>query len=475
MTALVGMAPGHAATPSPPASVPTAAPEGFPHLADVSSRFGVLKLTLTAAPKSVTVDGVQLDALVFNGAYGGPVLRVHPGDRMEIRLVNQLDKPVNLHFHGSHGSPLGRGDNMHIVVQPGDSFDYRIQVPRTQPPGLYWYHTHIHGIAEDQVGRGLSGAMIVEGLTRAVKETSGRRERLMVLKTFAVDRPDDPAVKRLHGVIQSINGAAHSELALKAGETELWRISNQAPNDYYHLSIKGFRFRIVALDGAPTNRDIETDKLEIPPAGRVEVLATAPAAGDYPLLSGATPTGSGRNLKVYRELAMVHVSGETRPQPAAAPARKPLTSDLRDAKVTASREFTFAQKPGEEVYMINGRTFDHARLDTRVPLGSIEEWTIRNDTDDMHVFHIHQVHFQVVAINGQLQPFESVLDTVRVPERGSVTIRIPFTDPKIVGRFMYHCHVLKHEDKGMMANIEVYDPKSEADSRNAAEHDAHMQ
>jgi FtsP/CotA-like multicopper oxidase with cupredoxin domain len=76
----------------------------------------------------------------------------------------------------------------------------------------------------------------------------------------------------------------------------------------------------------------------------------------------------------------------------------------------------------------------------------------------MHVFHIHQVHFQLVAINGVPQPFDGVANVVRVPERGSVTLRIAFTDPQIVGRFMYHCHVLKHEDQGMMANIEVYLP-----------------
>ena len=142
--------------------------------------------------------------------------------------------------------------------------------------------------------------------------------------------------------------------------------------------------------------------------------------------------------------------------------RAPATPDLRQVPITAKRDFTFAQKPGEEVYMINGRTFDHARVDTRVPLGSVEEWTIHNDTEDMHVFHIHQLHFQVVAINGEPQPFDAVLDTVRVPEGGSVTLRIPFTERQIVGRFMYHCHVLKHEDKGMMANIEVYDPAVEA-------------
>ncbi|MDP9108145.1 MAG: multicopper oxidase domain-containing protein, partial [Pseudomonadota bacterium] len=104
-------------------------------------------------------------------------------------------------------------------------------------------------------------------------------------------------------------------------------------------------------------------------------------------------------------------------------------------------------------------TFDPQKVDFKVPLGSIEEWTVRNSSDELHVFHLHQVHFQVVSIDGRAVPFDTLVDTVNVPIHGEVKIRIAFTDPTIVGRFMYHCHILEHEDKGMMAQMEVYDPK----------------
>jgi FtsP/CotA-like multicopper oxidase with cupredoxin domain len=115
-------------------------------------------------------------------------------------------------------------------------------------------------------------------------------------------------------------------------------------------------------------------------------------------------------------------------------------------------------KEKDQVFYVNGRTFDAERIDVRVPVGTIEEWTVRNDSDDMHVFHIHQISFQVVEANGQPVPFTGYVDTVRIPERGELKLRLPFTDRRIIGRFMFHCHVLKHEDKGMMAQIEVYDP-----------------
>ena len=133
-------------------------------------------------------------------------------------------------------------------------------------------------------------------------------------------------------------------------------------------------------------------------------------------------------------------------------------ADLRQRPIQAERSVVFSENEKTETYYVNGKVFDPERIDVRVPLGNVEEWTIRNDSDDFHVFHIHQVHFQVVEINGVPQNFIGYQDSVQVPERGFIKIILPFTDPRIVGRFMFHCHVLEHEDKGMMAHIEVYDP-----------------
>jgi len=131
--------------------------------------------------------------------------------------------------------------------------------------------------------------------------------------------------------------------------------------------------------------------------------------------------------------------------------------DLSSAHIDAFRTIVFGQE--DQQYNINGRTFDHSRVDTRVPLGNIEQWTIQNPSDEMHVFHIHQVNFQVISRNGQPEAFNGNVDTVRIPPRQSVDLRIAFTRRAILGRFMYHCHVMKHEDRGMMAQIEVYDPR----------------
>ena len=133
----------------------------------------------------------------------------------------------------------------------------------------------------------------------------------------------------------------------------------------------------------------------------------------------------------------------------------PIPGDHIDEK----RLVSFSEAPVTGLFFINHTTFGHNRVDVKVPLGNIEEWTIRNASDELHIFHIHQVAFQVIEENGRPVPFDGLQDTVNVPIHGEVKVRIAFTDPAIVGRFMFHCHILEHEDKGMMQQIEVYDPK----------------
>jgi FtsP/CotA-like multicopper oxidase with cupredoxin domain len=152
-------------------------------------------------------------------------------------------------------------------------------------------------------------------------------------------------------------------------------------------------------------------------------------------------------------MATVRVEG-TPVAPVALPPTLLPVEDLR-GKVTNRRTIVFSETKDGDTLFINGKTFDQNRNDVRVRLGAIEEWTIRNVADELHTFHIHQGPFQLVEINGVPQPVDDHRDIVDVPIGGEVKVIIPFTNPLIVGRFVFHCHILSHEDKGMMATIEV--------------------
>ena len=438
----------------------------FSPLQSVRSSDGVLTVTMEAREETVQIDQVSFAGAVYNHQYAGPLLRVHPGDVMKIRLVNHTTRATNLHFHGIDTSPRGNSDNMHILVQPGETFDYAVLIPLTQPPGLYWYHDHNHHVSRRNVMDGLSGPLLVEGFREQFPQLAGIREQILVLKDRDFDGSGDAYVKgTLHGLLQTINGVASAHFRMAPGETQLWHIGNQTSDNYMHLAIPGYTFRIVGLDGTATRQETVVTRLDLMPATRMEVLVTAGEAGRFPINSEDTLTGQGPRKSKHRALGELEVGG-TAHLPVESLDSFPDRRDLRAVHMDAERTITFSQLDDDEHYLIDGKSFDHARVDTRVPLGNIEEWTIRNDTDDFHQFHIHQVSFQVVDINGEAQPFEGYRDTVRIPERGYLKIRMAFTDPVILGRFMYHCHILKHEDKGMMASIEVYDPKAEAPDTN---------
>jgi FtsP/CotA-like multicopper oxidase with cupredoxin domain len=145
------------------------------------------------------------------------------------------------------------------------------------------------------------------------------------------------------------------------------------------------------------------------------------------------------------------------------PSAFPIVPDLRDDAIDVRRTIVFADTDDPNVFTINGKPYDHHCIDTVVELGNVEEWTIQNTATEAHVFHIHQVDFQVTEINGEPQPFTGYQDTLNLlpaDDSGpSVTkVIIPFDDPIILGEFVYHCHIVQHADQGMMANIAVIDP-----------------
>ncbi len=430
------------------------------------SENGALAVTLEAKKTPVKLGPYAIEGATFNGIYGGPVLRVKPGDTLRLTLVNHLPQETNVHFHGMEVSPQGHADNSMHMVAPGETWEYVLHISPDHPPGLYWFHTHAHAFAERQLMGGLSGTLIVEGFQDNVPATKPLRERLMALKEFAPKDGGQLATvpKPFNFVIKTINGQLMPRIDIQPGETQLWRISDQTANTYFRLSLEGHSFIIVGEDAHPVARPVSQKQIIVGPSARMDVLVTAAAAGTYKLVAEKTETGPAGDKFPAQIMATVAVARD--PAMPAPQLLAPLTvADVRTQKpipsdrIDAQRLVVFSEDAVTGLFFINHQTFDHERVDVQVPLGSIEEWTIRNASDELHIFHIHQVAFQVVSVNGAPQPFNGLVDTVNVPIHGEVKVRIPFTDPTIIGRFMFHCHILEHEDKGMMAQIEVYDPK----------------
>jgi FtsP/CotA-like multicopper oxidase with cupredoxin domain len=443
-----------------------AAPPPFSNPPEMHSRDGVLDVPLVVAPSTVTVAEKTVKLNLYNGLYMPPVLRVQPGDRVQVHLVNGGPLGQNIHYHGFQVTPLAPGDNVFLNTPPGGSYDYDFPIPADHPPGLYWYHPHVHPDVNPAIAGGLSGALVVGDILARIG-LSGIAERFILLKDLKfkngrVDQDPDPAGPTR----RTVNGLWKPQLTMAPGELQFWRIGNIGANIYYKLKLDGFRFLVIAQDGNLKNQIVETQDLLVPPAARYEVLVQAPRKkGTHKLHALKFKTGPGGDGYPAQVLASVKVAGPAVTAPPL-PAM-PVVADLRTQPLSGSvqrRTVTFADDPNDpNQFFIDNKVYDHDRIDQQVTLGSLEEWTIVNTADEAHVFHIHQTDFQVISINGVEQPFTGYQDTVSLPAApksgpSQVVVRIPFTNPVMVGKFVFHCHIVQHADQGMMANIEVVAP-----------------
>jgi suppressor of ftsI len=446
-----------------------APPVPFSNPPIIESAGGILRATLTVAPSEVIVAGKIVKATVYNGLYMPPVLKVQPGETIRLRLINgrKSPAPTNVHYHGLGVSPKGHGDNVFIEVDPGDPpFNYNIPIPEDHPQGLFWYHPHFHPGVNAAIAGGLSGGLIIGNILAPLgDEYQNLTERIMLLKDLKLDEngqpvPDpDPAGP----TIRTINGLFQPQIEIAPGELQFWRIGNIGANIYYKLRFEDkIPFYIIGIDGNLQNQIIETRELLIPPAARYEVLVRGPKKGKYRLHAEAFNTGPAGDAYPHQLLATLLSRGH-KVDPIPLPSVFPPVTNLSELPVDFTRKVVFNDTDDPDVFVIDHKVYDHDRIDQMVRLGDLEEWTVQNKSQELHVFHIHQTDFQVTEINGVRQPFTGYQDTVTLPIAtkkgpGEVRMRIPFTNPLIVGKFVYHCHIVQHADKGMMANIEVVSP-----------------
>ncbi len=437
-----------------------------------ASANGTLATDLEARLAPVTFGGHVLTTQTFEGTIPGPTLRVRPGDRVQLRLVNRLGEPTNLHFHGLHITPTGSGDNPFVHVAPNESFQYDFTIPADHPPGTYWYHPHLHGRVAGQVYGGLVGAIVVEGPIDRQPEIAAAHERLMVLKDSGGDAGGIipgatmmDAMNGREGPIVTVNGALRPRLALRPGALERWRIVNAGNARYYRLAAPGLSLLQIATDAGPLTAPAPIGEVLLPPGKRVELLVSAPGPGTYSLMSRHYDRGEmtmmmGGGMAHHAspsraDIPLVDITAAGESVAMAPPATLTGAVASPDGPVAQRRTLELGETmvPGGARFMIDGKEFSPDRVDIHATLGTTEEWTIRNGTDMDHPFHLHVHPFQVVAIDGAPVAPAGWEDTVNVRKGQSVTLRIPFRD--LPGLTVFHCHILEHEDLGMMGIVSV--------------------
>ena len=390
-------------------------PETFVEPPAVSSANGVLDTRLTVESRDIMVGEQMVTVSLYNGLYIPPTFKVRPGDVMHIALANMIDMSTNLHTHGLNVSPLGNSDNIFVHVNGDESFNYDIALPDDHPQGTYYYHPHMYGSTEFQIGNGMSGGLIVEGPDYPGPDLRGIKDRTLILKDIQVmggmvpDPPDSAA-----GTTRTLNGLVNPTIVIRPGETQLWRIANIGADIYYRLQLQDHVLYEIARDGNPHTEPIPRDEILLPTSSRVDVLVQGGAPGVYQFNTLAIDMGPAGDYYPQVTLATVAVEGAAEsilPLPTSFPAGE----DLRGQPIARRRKIVFSENMAGDQFCINNMQFDENRTDTVVHLGDIEEWTLQNCAAENHVFHIHQLDFQVTEINGAEQPFTGHQDTVNLP------------------------------------------------------------
>jgi FtsP/CotA-like multicopper oxidase with cupredoxin domain len=535
---------------------------------DLRSHNGVLEVELRIN-NVAAANGSMLYCYTDAAGHQSPNLRVNPGDLVILHLKNALADPApesatamhahahsatqsgadpcssgimsplstNLHFHGLTVPPVCHQDDvLKTSVQPGDPpFEYRFRIPEGEPPGLYWYHPHIHGFSKVQLLGGASGALIVEGIEREKKVVAGLPERVFIIRDqdlmnpnappsksgpvvpkFLVDRDGDAANTgtgfgkpakdlSINYVPVPYPDYTPAVIEMRPGERQLWRVLNASAITYLNIEVlfghSPQPLGLVAMDGVPmTHNDPAGESassqthLGVPPGARVEFIVTGPPQGVSGLLVTRTvDTGPGGENDPNRMLAKI-VATPDAPEPRSIlnSSTQPLPSStdtwLGDVRPVRVRHLYFSEKldnPNDptsavEFYLtVDGQQPKMFDMNSDIPdivaqQGTVEDWIIENRSSELHDFHIHQLHFLLLDYLGVPVNENFVRDTVNVPYFNghtlvypSVRLRMDFRDPNIVGTFVYHCHILEHEDKGMMGSIRV-DPASQLKNQKAA-------
>jgi suppressor of ftsI len=419
------------------------------------SHNGLLRTRIVVAKRQVDVAGRKLWALTYNDRYMPPTLRIRPGDRVELAMENRLNEHTNLHVHGLHVSPSGNADNIFIHIEPGKTFHYSYQFPKTLRAGTYWYHSHAHPISAPQVAGGMSGIIIVDGLQQYLPPNLRHlTEHVIALKDFQLEG-DAIRTEHLHigaPTNRTVNGLLKPTIRIRPGETQLWRLANVSANIYYNVHLQGQRFQVIAHDGTPVNRIWSADSLLLAAGARFDVLVRGGPAGRTELQTLAYNTGPQGNQFPRATLATL-VSQGTPTQPVAKLPTGPFAPSVDLSRAAIAARHTIVLSEHEDHYFINGKQFDPNRVDIRSKLNTVEEWTVHNDSNEEHSFHVHVNHFQMMSINGQPHEGHGLQDTTTVPAKGQLVIRIRFNT--YTGRTVLHCHILNHEDAGMMAVLEI--------------------
>ena len=434
--------------------------------------------------------GVNTPTIGLNQSYLGPVLRAKKGDTVSIHVKNNINEVSTVHWHGMT-LPAKMDGGPHQSINPGQTWISEFKV--RQEAATLWYHSHAMHKTGQQVYHGLAGMFIIDdegsdklglpneyGIDDIPCTIQDRRFNQDGSFSYLSAMPD--RMMGMHGSIVLVNGVITPTLVAKKTLLRL-RLHNGSNARTYHLVFSDGRpFHVIAGDCGFLHKSFKTNKLRLAAAERAEILVDVSDRKRIMLKSLVSNEGGGmpmmRMMNRSKELDIMLIDATQ-----AQPSERKIPNTLRnsplilDAKqAVKTRQFKLEmgmmgsggmggmmggmmkRKGRGGMFRINGKSMDIKRIDFQVKANSTEIWEVSNASPMAHPFHVHNVQFRILDRNGQRpHPSESGLkDVVLVKggERVRIIMRFPeYSDAQTP--YMYHCHILEHEDQGMMGQFVV--------------------
>lgn len=435
----------------------------------------VFDLTATAGTTEFT-PGAATSTWGFNQSYLGPTIVASRGEKVRVNVTNALDEPTTVHWHGMH-LPARMDGGPHQMVQPGDTWSPEWTID--QPAASLWYHPHPHEETEDHMEKGLAGMVILsddEERSLGLPRNYGIDDVPVIVQDKRFDSDDQftTGTRSFMGPIGNeilVNGTPGAYLDVSTDVVRL-RLLNASSARVYDFAFDDAReFQLIASDGGLLAESVPLCGIRLSPGERAEILVSL-AHGENVTLRSTPPdlgvpeplteSNAGKDTLDVLELRAAELSsvGDL-------PSTLAKFERMTDSDATVTRDFTL------DGLRINGDPMDIGRIDETVELGSTEIWSVRNGMSMPHSFHVHDVQFQVLTVNGDAPPpqLSGWKDTIYLEPDLHYRIIMTFTDYADRNHpYMYHCHLLAHEDSGMMGQFVVVRPGQTAGKPPAAHH-----
>ncbi|WP_176056481.1 multicopper oxidase family protein [Brucella intermedia] len=480
---------GHGNHAVPPTNANPVLPEGhplkeLPRLSNQSAAPGVFKVKLAAEPGTMRfAEGLDTPVLLYNGT--NPVIEAREGDKVEISFKNGIPgEPTTIHWHGMP-VPADQDGNPMEPVESGDDRIYAFDLPEGSA-AAYWFHPHPHGLTAEQVYRGLAGVFLVKPTDDPIPSEYGDTILMLTDLRIAADgtMPESTMADLMNGRVGDhvlVNGQKNPTMAVAVGEKRRLRLFNATNARFLRLKFENASMTVIGTDGGLIEAPVAVDELLLTPAERVELIVSFDKPGMAMLTTLEYERGwmgPGKPNEADMTLLTAHVSD------APASAIPPLPAKLRTIEAlenpVVTRRFVLTESMGgmdhsnmsmqgmdhsnmsmssdsmEMKFLINGASFDMSRIDEVSKVRQVELWEVVNEADMDHPFHVHGTQFQIIEHekDGKVTrpAYRAWKDTVNIVAGETVRILLRQDLP---GPRMYHCHILEHEQLGMMGTIDV--------------------